>query len=103
MACVALLVPATSSAQSAIPKIYEVSVNGTTEPVTVEQGETIEVAYTGRQADGFSTRAVSAEKKWIGGRLGDIADLDRTRSFSIAGWVKYTYLDPKGSSCFISI
>ena len=93
----------TDDAAGAMPKIYSISLNDAEEEVTIESGESVNVAYTGRNADGAATRAISAEEVWIGGNLGK-SGLDlNSSSFTVAAWINYTYAASNGSSAFFSI
>ncbi|MCH5329291.1 MAG: secretion protein, partial [Coprobacter sp.] len=98
----------TDESTGALPQIKSISLEDKLEAVTIESGESVKVAYTGREADGVATRAISAEEAWVGARMGDtgldLANLGTGgNSFTIAAWVKYTFIASNGSSCFFSI
>ena len=102
------LVQITGEETGALPKIYDIKLNEGNDPVSIETGESVEVSYTGRNADGSATRAISAEEKWIGGRMGntglELSNLGTSgASFTVAAWIRYDFADTGGSSAFFSI
>lgn len=89
----------------AVPEIYTTSVNGQ-DPENVSEvelsiGETVELAYTGRPADGAGSRAIALREKPFGVQVGKLG-IQANQSFSVAGWVKLTSL-PNGISSFVTI
>lgn len=96
------LVQITENSTGAMPKIYDVTINGQDEPVKIEVGNTLDVAYTGRDADGSATRAISAEEVWVGGNMGETG-LTLGDSFTVSSWINYSFVDVAGSSCLFSI
>lgn len=58
------------------------------------------MGYTGRKADGASSRGIEINDSWIGGNLND-AGIVGGKSFSVSAWVRFTTLPE--SSAFFSI
>ncbi len=80
----------TDEAVGALPEIYTLSVNGqdvqNLSAMTVRQTDEIELGYTGRSADGESSRAISLNSKYFGTRSTEIGLSSGQQSFTIAGW-----------------
>jgi endo-beta-N-acetylglucosaminidase D len=84
----------------ALPEIYTLAIDGdkvTSESDDVEMkivdttGKTkpVTVSYTGRSADGTSSRGINFNQKFIGCKIADLGLQDK-QSFSVSFWVKYT-------------
>ena len=89
----------------ALPEIYSLSIDGEStdgvESVSFNVNEAKKFSYTGRKADGVSSRGIDLNEKWFGVSCGEIG-LNPNKSFSVAAWVKYNEL-PAGRSNFITI
>ena len=89
----------------ALPEIYSLAINGEStdgvEEVTINVNEPKTFSYTGRSADGSSSRGIDLNENWFGVSCGEIG-LTANQSFSVAAWVKYNEL-PAGRSNFITI
>jgi endo-beta-N-acetylglucosaminidase D len=84
----------------ALPEIYTLAIEGnkvTSESDDVEmtiventnKTKPVTVSYTGRSADGTSSRGINFNQKFIGCRIADLGLQDK-QSFSVSFWVKYT-------------
>lgn len=103
-------IPITSTATGALPEIYSLAIDGnevTSESADInidlqdKPSETKKFSYTGRYADGKSSRGLSINEKWFGVRVGDLG-MDGNKSFSIAFWVRLDQI-PTGYSNFVTI
>lgn len=86
----------------ACPEIYSLTIDG--EEMTdndIDTGSSAVLGYTGRNADGESSRAIGINEKFIGIPVGDL-DIEPLHDFSLAAWVKFDYSGGAGSR-FISI
>lgn len=93
----------TSEAVGALPEIYTLTVDGeetSATEVKVDLDQTLTLGYTGRKADGASSRGIEINDSWIGGNLND-AGIVGGKSFSVSAWVRFTTLPE--SSAFFSI
>ena len=94
-----------SEAVGALPEIYSLAINDEStegvEEVSFNINESKKFSYTGRKADGVSSRGIDLAEKWFGVSCGEIG-LNAHKSFSVAAWVKYNEL-PAGRSNFITI
>ncbi|HIY48362.1 MAG TPA: T9SS type A sorting domain-containing protein [Candidatus Barnesiella excrementavium] len=93
----------TSEAIGALPEIQSLTVNEAaagSEAVEIETGDQLTLGYTGRSANGASSRGVQINDCWVGGRMGD-SGIEAGQSFSVAAWVRFTTLP--ASSSFFSI
>lgn len=91
----------------ALPEIKSLSVGSDevtdeTEFVRIEEvNEPQTFSYTGRNANGFSSRGVDLNENWFGVSVKELKLQDHV-SFSIAAWVRYDEL-PAGRSNFITV
>ena len=94
----------TSEAVGALPEIYTLTVNdeeaGDTERV-IETGDVLTLGYTGRNADGASSRGIEINDGWVGGEMNQVG-IGGGQSFSVSAWVRFTVL-PAEKSCLFSI
>lgn len=95
-----------SNAVGALPEIYSLAIDGTTtssdaSPVQIKVNDTKTLSYTGRPADGSSSRGIDLNENWFGVQCGEIG-LGSYKSFSVAAWIKYNEL-PTGRSNFITV
>ncbi len=88
----------------AVPEIYTITVNGE-EPaaseVTIKPSEELNLAYTGRDADGAGSRGLYLNEKLFGVSIQELG-IQANQSFSVAGWVKLSSL-PTGISSFVTV
>ncbi|MDE5960041.1 MAG: LamG domain-containing protein, partial [Muribaculaceae bacterium] len=88
----------------AMPEIYSITVNGEeteAEEVLLTPAQTVELAYTGRDADGAGSRGLQLNEKLFGVSIQELG-IQANQSFSVAGWVKITNL-PDGMSSFVTV
>ena len=89
----------------ALPEIYSLAINDEStegvEEVAFNVNESKTFSYTGRKADGSSSRGIDLNENWFGVSCGEIG-LNPNTSFSVAAWIKYNEL-PAGRSNFITI
>lgn len=93
----------TSEAVGALPEIYTLTVDGNTTEnaeVEVEANQELTLGYTGRKANGASSRGIEINEGWVGGRMQDIG-IGGGKTFSVSAWVRFTSIP--GSSSFFSI
>lgn len=93
----------TSEAVGALPEIYTLTVDGNTTEnaeVAIDANQSLTLGYTGRKANGASSRGIEINDSWIGGKLNDAGIVAR-KSFSVSAWVRFTTLPE--SSAFFSI
>jgi endo-beta-N-acetylglucosaminidase D len=88
-----------STETGAIPRILTTTVDG--DSTSIETGDHITLRYTGREADGAGSRAISLNEKWFGVKVSQLG-LQANQSFSVAGWVRIDNL-PDGISNFVTI
>ena len=81
--------PTTVSVQCS--KIYTLTANGKEEGVTVNVNENVQMAYTGRNADGLASQGVNLNEKRFGARCSDLG-LVGAKSFSVTFWLKLNKL-----------
>ncbi len=81
----------TSDEVGALPKIYTLTANGKDADITVNRGEEIALAYTGRKADGSGSQGVDLAEERFGVKCTDIGVVG-TKSFSTAFWIKINKL-----------
>ena len=74
--------PTTVSVQC--PKIYTLTANGKEEGVTVNVNENVQMAYTGRNADGLASKC-EPQRERFGARCSDLG-LVGAKSFSVTFW-----------------
>ena len=91
----------TPAATGRLPEILSITANNQTSDVDIMEGNDVTFAYTGREADGFSSRGLHLGGVEFGVYADDLG-LNGTQSFSVAGWIKMLAL-PEGSSKFFDI
>ena len=78
--------------RGALPEIQSVAVNtpsgNDVEEVKINKLDEIELAYTGRAADGESSRGVKLNEKLFGVNVGDLG-IQAYQSFSVGAWIKF--------------
>ncbi len=83
-----------------LPEIATITANGSETAITVEKGDKVQMAYTGRYADGGTSQAVSMNELNFGFNAGD-AGLDGKNSYSLAFWIKINAIN--GNTQFYSV
>lgn len=77
----------TPVALGAQPEIYTLTANDKTEDVKVKPDEVLVMKYTGRDADGTSSRGLDMKEQGFGFKAGDLG-LDTNKSFTLSFWLK---------------
>lgn len=90
----------TDAARGRLPRIETLTANGADADIDVMAGEEIELAYTGRVADGTTSRGIAIKERFFGVRVSEVLERE-DQSFSIAGWLKIN--DFPGGVNFIDI
>lgn len=93
----------TSEAVGALPEIYTLTVDGETpetDEIKVEKGQELTLGYTGRKANGASSRGIEINEGWVGGRMSELG-IGGGQTFSVSAWVRFTSIP--GSSAFFSV
>lgn len=85
----------------ALPKILTLTANNKEANITVEKNEVINLAYTGRDADGSSSMAVNLQEKRFGAKCIDLG-ITGAKTFSTAFWIKIDKLD-EGNTQLLSV
>lgn len=81
----------TNPSAGRLPEIESLTANGSTTTIDIVEGETVTLEYTGRDANGIASRGIQLDEKFFGIQAKEIMD-GQYESFSIAGWLKITYL-----------
>ncbi|MBO7230001.1 MAG: hypothetical protein J6V20_01125 [Bacteroidaceae bacterium] len=90
-----------SKETGALPKILTLTANGNEADIYVDANETVELAYTGREANGIGSQAVDLGEARFGARCNDLG-INGVKSFSTAFWLKINKLD-KGDTQLFSV
>ena len=77
----------TAEALGAQPEIYTLTANDQTDDVNVETNEVVVMKYTGRDADGTSSRGLDLKEQGFGFKAADLG-LTSNKSFTLAFWLK---------------
>ncbi len=77
----------TSEGVGALPKILTLTANDKEADLEVKTDDVINLAYTGRSADGAGSQGVDLQEKRFGAKCADL-DLVGKKSFSVAFWLK---------------
>ncbi|MDE5799450.1 MAG: T9SS type A sorting domain-containing protein [Paramuribaculum sp.] len=93
-------------ATGALPEIYTMAINGTDteegpEQFKIELNDARTFSYTGRDADGTTSRGIEFQGRWVGVNVGTLG-IQANKSFSVAAWVYYPEFND-GISNFITI
>lgn len=80
-----------SESVGALPKIYTLTANGEEADITIAPNAAVQMAYTGRKADGNASQGVDLEEKRFGVKCADIGIVGQ-RTFSVAFWIKINEL-----------
>ncbi len=81
----------TSEGVGAQPKILTLTANGKEADITVEAGDEIALAYTGRKANGSGSQGLNLNEERFGVKCADIG-VTGAKSFSTAFWLKINKL-----------
>ena len=90
-----------SKETGALPKILTLTANGNEAEIYVNADETVELAYTGREADGIGSQAVDLAEARFGAYCKDL-EITGGKSFSVAFWLKINKLE-KGETQLFSV
>ena len=81
----------TSESVGALPEIQSLTANGKEADIEVATDETIQLAYTGRKADGAGSQGVNLAEERFGAKCADLGLVGK-KSFSVAFWLKINKL-----------
>lgn len=81
----------TGTGIGALPEIYTLTANAQEADVTVELGDVVDMAYTGRYADGSGSQGVDLGEQRFGAQCSDLGVTGR-KSFSVSCWMKINKL-----------
>ena len=90
-----------SKETGALPKILTLTANGKEADIYVDANETVELAYTGREANGIGSQAVDLGEARFGAYCKDLG-ISGGQDFSTAFWLKINKLD-KGDTQLFSV
>ena len=77
----------TSVGTGAMPEIYSLTANGSEEAVSLKTGESVKMAYTGRDADGSGSQGLDLKETRFGVAAADLGLVGK-KSYSISFWLK---------------
>ena len=77
----------------ALPKILTLTANGKEADITVNAGDAVALAYTGREANGSGSQGLNLNEERFGVKCADLG-LVGAKSFSTAFWLKINKLAP---------
>ncbi|MBR1733181.1 MAG: endo-beta-N-acetylglucosaminidase, partial [Alloprevotella sp.] len=83
-----------------LPEIYTLTANEKEADIEVATGETVNLAYTGRHADGGSSQGVQMAEKHFGVNAGQVG-LAGNKAYSVAFWMKINNVN--GYTQFLAI
>ena len=81
----------TGEGTGALPEIYSLTANGSEEEVSIKTGESVKMAYTGRDADGAGSQGLDLKEKRFGVAAADLGLVGK-KSYSISFWLKINSL-----------
>lgn len=81
------LIQITSNSLGALPRIETLTANNEESDISVDVATPIQLAYTGRSADGESSQGLDLQEIAFGFNAGDMG-MQPNKSFSLAFWVK---------------
>ena len=81
----------TGTGIGALPEIYTLTANGKEADVEAELGSTVDLAYTGRYADGAGSQGVDLSEQRFGAKCSDLGVTGK-KSFSVSCWLKINKL-----------
>lgn len=83
----ASFVQITGVSTGALPEIYSLTANGSKEEVSLKTGESVKMAYTGRDADGAGSQGLDLKETRFGVSAADLGLVGK-KSYSISFWLK---------------
>ena len=83
----ASFVQITSEGVGALPRILSLTGNGQEADITVEAGDEVAMAYTGRKADGSGSQGVNMAEQRFGASCADLGIANK-KPFTVAFWLK---------------
>lgn len=83
----ASFVQITGVSTGALPEIYSLTANGGDEDVSLKTGESVKMAYTGRDADGAGSQGLDLKETRFGVSAADLGLVGK-KSYSISFWLK---------------
>ena len=81
----------TGKGVGALPKILTLTANGKEADITVNAGDAVALAYTGREANGAGSQGLNLNEERFGAKCADL-DLVGVKTFSTAFWLKINKL-----------
>lgn len=78
----------TGEGVGAVPEIYTLTANGKETDVTAKIDEVVDLAYTGRSADGSGSRGIELQEKPFGAKTSDLGIVGN-KTFTVAYWIKF--------------
>ena len=87
----------TPEAIGAIPEIYTLTANDKEADIQVAKGEALNMAYTGRKADGALSRGLSLSEKGFGFKAQDAGLYNGSDAWTLAFWIKWNTLPAPGN------
>lgn len=81
----------TGESTGALPEIYTLTANGKTEAVTLKVNQSVQMAYTGRKADGAGSQGINLKEHAFGFKASDLG-VANGKSFSVTFWMKINKL-----------
>lgn len=81
----------TGEGTGALPEIYSLTANGSEEEVSLKTGESVKMAYTGRDADGAGSQGLDLKEARFGVAAADLGLVGK-KSYSISFWLKINSL-----------
>lgn len=81
----------TGKGVGALPKILTLTANGKEADITVNAGDAVALAYTGREANGAGSQGLNLNEERFGAKCADLA-LVGAKTFSTAFWLKINKL-----------
>ncbi|WP_315578321.1 LamG-like jellyroll fold domain-containing protein [Hoylesella oralis] len=92
----------TPEAIGALPQINSLTANGQEQTINVNTGDMIQMAYTGRHANGQLSRGIETKEKGIAFKATDAGLTNNKSAWSLAFWVKYNSI-VDGSNQFVDM
>lgn len=87
----ASFVQITGVSTGALPEIYSLTANGGKEEVSLKTGESVKMAYTGRDADGAGSQGLDLKETRFGVSAADLGLVGK-KSYSVSFWLKINSL-----------
>ena len=85
-------IPITSETIGALPEVRSITVNGDTKEVNVKTGDQVDVAYTGRSANGKLSRGINMKEYGMGFKASEAGMTKSNTPYTLAFWVKFNSL-----------